>query len=529
MSQDKVAKHAVSVGLLTLLSRVLGYIRDSINAALFGAGLVSDAYFVAFRIPNLLRDLVAEGSFTAAFVPTFSHTLEKEGEEKAWEVASLVLNLLVIFLVCIVALGIIASPFIVHVMAPNFSNTPHKAELTILLTKILFPFIGFVSLSAFFMGILNSHKSFTLPALAPSLFNITMILTGRYICPLFGADPQNTIIGWSYGALLGSLIQMGVQIPLVMKYGFKYSLKVSFTHPSVRRMFSLLFPAIVGLSVTQINLVINTIIAAWGPDGSVTYLYYGNRLMQLPLALFGISVATVILPLLSQQVARGSREEVRQLFSQAIRLVFFLILPASVGLCVLSYPINSMLFRHGNFDSNDVSATALTSIYYSLGLFAYAGIRVTQTVYYAYLDTWTPLKIGLISIVLNIALNIAFIHPLSYCGPALATSMSATVSFVFLLIFLRRKMQRIMGRQILLSFIKILFASGIMGLISYYFNNFSTNLLANSIGFEGNTFNQLLEIIITISFSIIIYYILCIILRIEERVSITNLLRRKTL
>ncbi len=510
-----VAKNAFILSLFTLSSRILGYVRDSINAALFGAGFVSDAYYVAFRIPNFLRDLVAEGSFSSAFVSVFSNILEKNGKRDAWRLANLVLNLLVFILIFIVVLGVVFSPFIVKVLGWGFSAVPNKLELTVKLTRILFPFIAFISLASFFMGILNSFGNFSLPAFAPCLFNIAMILSGFYLCPLYGPDPEKQIIGWTIGALVGSFLQLVVQMPNVFKLGFKYNFIINIFHPLIKKIVELLIPGVLGLSVVQINLFVNILIASLLTQGSVTYLNYGNRLMQFPLALFGISIATVILPTLSASIARNNLNEAKQIFNDAIRLVFYFILPSSVGICVLSQPINDLLFGYGKFNSVDVNNTALVSTLFSIGLFAIAANRVFVAAFYSFYDTWTPLKIGLISVLANIFLNIyfkVFEKELNFCGPPIATTLASILSFFMYLYYLKKKFNFVANKELFSAFNKILLAALIMGIVLYVGYGYSDLIFKNT-----HRLFKILRLFLVMFVGVLSYFTCSFFLKIKEQ------------
>lgn len=303
MSTKKIALSASTVSFITMLSRILGYVRDAISAALLGVGFVSDAFFVAFRIPNMLRNLLAEGALSSAFVPVFTEYLEKKDKKDVWLLVANVLTVLSIILILITFLGILFAPFIVKIIAPGFIKDAQKFELTVNLTKWLFPFIFLISIAALFMGILNSLKKFSIPAFAPVVLNISMILSGFFICPLLGTTPEKQVYGWIIGILVGAILEIIIQWIPAIKEGFRLKFFIDLYDYGLKKIGKLMLPATLAQSVTQINILVNTILASFLVQGSVTYLYYGNRLMQLPLGVFGVALATVSFPYISAYAA----------------------------------------------------------------------------------------------------------------------------------------------------------------------------------------------------------------------------------
>jgi putative peptidoglycan lipid II flippase len=463
MTQNhKLAKTAGLISALTMVSRIFGYIRDGIGGAILGAGLANDAYLAAFRIPNLLRDLFAEGALSSAFVPTFTQTQVQAGHERAWRLVSVVVNFILIIMLGLILAGEMWTPGLVRIIVPGFGTVPEKLQLTILLTRILLPFLAFISLAAVLMGILNSNERFGIPAFAPVMFNLTMIAAGVMTMPMMKA-PEQQVIWWAWGALLGGVLQMAVQLPSVWKLGYRWEWTLDWKDPGLRRIVTLMGPAIVGLSVTQINLFINTIIASYLPEGSVTYLYYGNRLMQLPLGVFGVAIATALLPISSGHLARGEKDDFVKTLAFGLRLLFLITVPAAVGIIVLSEPINRLLFQYGRFTPEAVAAVAQASILYTTGLVAYAGVKVIVPTFYALNDAKTPLFAALISVVVNVGLNLAFMRPLGYRGLALATAVAAFVNFGFLLFRLRQRVGNLDGRRIFNSLWRVCLSAAGMG------------------------------------------------------------------
>lgn len=451
------------IGGATLLSRILGFARDMIVAGLFGAGLSADAFFVAFRIPNLLRKLFGEGALSAAFVPVFTETLSKEGRDRAWELASTTLTVLGVVVAVITALGMLFAPQIVRVLAPGFFDSQYKAELTALLTRTMFPYLFFISMVAICMGILNSLKHFAAPALAPVFLNISIIVSALVLTSRL----EIPVMSLAYGVVVGGFLQLVFQFPFLKQKGMVFRPRFNLKDPGIRRITKLMLPTVVGLAVTEINIMIDTLLASFLPGGSVSYLYYGNRLVQFPLGIFGIALGTAILPTLSLQATEGRIEELKNTFSFGMRFIFFITTPALVGLIVLRTPIMNLLFQRGEFTAIDTIGSANALLCYSLGLCAYAGVKITAPVFYAFQDTKTPVKMAIIAMTSNVFLNVILMIPLKHAGLALATSLSAMINFGGLVYYLRKRLGCIQGRRILSSFLKIASISLIMGIVAH--------------------------------------------------------------
>ena len=456
---DKMVKSTGVVSSATLLSRIFGLVREQVFAYLFGAGLYTDAFVAAFRIPNLLRDLFAEGVMATAFVPVFIDSLTNQGKEEAFHLANLVINALLVILSIVILLGIIFSPALVRLITPGFDKIPGKIELTTLLAQIMFPFLLLVSVAAVCMGMLNSFGHFSTPALAPTMFNLGTILAGFLICPFF--DPP--IIGMAIGTLLGGMGQLFIQLPALRRRGFHYKPVFNLHHPGVKKILILMTPAIFGVASTQINIFISTNLASLLPEGSVSYLNYSYRLMYLPLGVFGVAVATVNLPLVSSLVAQKKMDEVRATFASSLKLVLFLIIPSTIFLMTASQPIISVLYQHGKFTFFDTVATSKALLFYSLGLFGFATMRVTAPVFYALNEVKTPVMISATAVVVNIILNFILMHPLGYNGLALATSIAGIVNCSLLLWKIDKKIGPLDKKDIGRNTFKILLASLIMG------------------------------------------------------------------
>jgi putative peptidoglycan lipid II flippase len=457
--KSQVTKAAGVVSAATLLSRVFGLLRDVVIAGFFGAGIASDAFFVAFRIPNLLRRLFAEGSLTIAFVPIFTEYLTKDGESAAFLFARSAIRLISILLAIAAVCGILLTPLIVRIMAPGFMASPEKLALTITLTRFMFPYIFFIGLVALCMGILNALGHFAAPALAPVLLNFAMIAAVLFLSPYL----QNPIYGLAIGVLIGGLLQLLLQIPFLLRKGLVFWKTASLFHPGLKRLGKLMLPAVFGAAVYQINILVGTLLASLLPDGSVSYLYYADRLVQFPLGIFAIAVATAVLPSFSKYAAIQDTTALSETFGYAMRLVFFITIPSMVGLILLREPIIELLFRRGAFDSQTTTLTASALLYYGIGLWAFSAVRIVVTLFYALQDTRTPVKMAAISIFVNIILGVILMWPLRHGGLALATSLASMVNLYLLVRALKKKVGLIHWRDILLSVRKTVICSAVMG------------------------------------------------------------------
>ena len=455
----RMTKAAGIVGGATLLSRILGFVRDVIVAWFFGAGLAADAFFVAFRIPNLLRRLFAEGSLTISFIPVFTEYLSRNGREEAFRLARSTFLLLSIVLAAVAVVGILISPLIVRVIAPGFFSSPEKFDLTVLLTQIVFPYIFFIGLVALSMGILNAMGHFAAPALAPVLLNIGIISAVLLLSPHL----DRPAVGLAIGVVPGGLLQLGLQIPFLIRRGFRLSVGGPLYHPAIRRIAVLMTPAVFGAAVYQINIFVGTLLASLLPEGSVSYLYYADRLVQLPLGVFGIALATAVLPSLSRQAVAKDMEGLRSSFGYALKLVFFVTIPAMTGLIVLKEPIVRLLFQRGAFDMATTRFTAEALLYYAVGLWAFSGVRILVSTFYALQDTKTPVKIAVISLLVNIVLSILLMGPMRHGGLALATSLAAAVNLTLLLRALKKRLGWIGAHEILASVFRSTASAAVMG------------------------------------------------------------------
>jgi putative peptidoglycan lipid II flippase len=435
------------VGLAVLCSRVLGLAREQIFAALFGGGRVMDAFTIAFRIPNLLRDLFAEGALSTAFVTVFSKTAAVGDETSAWRLANKIATLTAVTLSLITVLGILSAPWLVAALAPGFD--PAKAALTVTLTRVMYPFILLVSLAALVMGMLNARNVFGVPAMASSFFNLGSIvagvLLGYWLDPHFGT---RAILGLAIGTLVGGALQLCVQLPTLKRQGYRYQPDFHWRDPGVRAVLRLMGPSVIAASTTQVNVLVNSVFASELGDGPTFWLTVAFRLMQLPLGIFGVALGTVALPLLARMAATGNMLAFRTELARGMRLAFLMTIPASVGLIVLAEPIISVLYQHGRFGAHETAESAGALRFYALGLCGYAALKVLVNAFYAIDRRKTPMVVSFLAVALNLALNFVFTRELGWGhrGLAFSTACVATSNFLILYFLMRAHLGRLESR-----------------------------------------------------------------------------------
>jgi len=464
--RSTVTGNVGKVSAATFLSRVLGLLRDQVFAALFGAGTAADAFNMAFRVPNLLRDLFAEGAMSASFVPTFTQWREREGDEPAWALGRQLMATLFVVLMAICTLGWIFAPQLIGALAGGFAQVPGKLELTVTLTRIMLPFLPAVALAAAAMGMLNARGVFFLPALAPALLNLGMIVFGLALIPVCRAAGVPIIWAMAFGVVLGGVLQFVCQLPSLAKLGFRLRPEIPTWHPGVRRVATLMLPATVGLAATQLNIFVSQAIASSFREGSVSWLQYAFRLMQLPIGLFGVAVGTVSLPALSRAAVRQDLPAVRSTLSESVRLVLLLTIPSAMFLAVMARPILALLFQHGHFHATDTIMTGDALIMYCIGLPAFAAVGVFTRAFYAMGDTRTPVRATFVAVAVNLLLNLLFVGPLrglglAHRGLALATSATAFINLAQLSFALRGRIRGIDGRRMTRSVTRIILAGAV--------------------------------------------------------------------
>ncbi|HUH67125.1 MAG TPA: murein biosynthesis integral membrane protein MurJ [Syntrophales bacterium] len=452
---SKVAKAAGVVSLATMLSRIFGFLRDMVVAAFFGAGLTTDAFFIAFRIPNVLRRLIGEGSLTVSFVPVFTECLKNKKEE-AYELADVAFTALSIILVIVSILGVIFSPLIVTLQVPGwYIKHPSHYHLTVFLNRLMFPYIFFMALVALCMGILNSLRHFAAPALSPVILNISMILAALLLRDYF-AEP---VIALAIGVMVGGILQLAMQWPFLIKLGVRLKPNFNFGHPGLKKIVLLLLPAAFGASVYQINVVVGGILASFLPTGSVSYLYYADRMVELPLGLFGIAIGTAALPSFSLQVANGDFHDLKRTISFSLRLVLFVTVPAMLALIVLAVPIISVLFERGVFSAVSTFLTAQALVCYAVGLWAFSVIRVIVSAFYSLQDAKSPMKAAIVALLVNVVCSIVLMFPMQHNGLALATSIATAVNVIMLSVNLKGKIGTFLDKDFYRSLFKIFVSS----------------------------------------------------------------------
>ena len=451
-----------------MASRILGLLRDQVLAFYFGAGDAMDAFRVAFRVPNLARDLFAEGAMSAAFVPTFTHELTTGGKPRGWALANSVITALILITGVLVAAGAVFAEPLVRLFAPDFADIPGKIELTILMARIMVPFLTLVALAAVFMGMLNALGHFFIPALSPAMFNVATILIVVLCVPLAPAIGVQPIVLVAIATLVGGLGQLVIQWRPLRREGYSYRPHIDFRDPSLRRVLLLMGPGTIGMAATQINVLVNTQFAAGEGTGAVSWLDYAFRLMYLPIGLFGVSIAAASTPALSRLAAVGDTARMRATVASAIGLMLVLNLPATVGLMVLAIPIVGLIFEHGRFTPADTVATARALQLYAIGLVAYSVVRIVSPAFYALRSSRIPVAASIISVVVNIALNIVLVRVMGYAGLALGTSLAAIVNAAVQLVLLRRRLDGIDGQRIMLTFVKVVAAAITMGAVAWY-------------------------------------------------------------
>lgn len=456
------------MGSATMLSRIMGMVRDMVVARLFGAGMATDAFFAAFQIPNLLRRFFAEGALTSAFVPTFSETLVQEGEERARDLANLCFTLLTIVVAFVTLLGVLFSPAIVGLMFPGFSAVPGKFELTVLLNRVMFPYLFFIALVALCMGILNTLRHFFTPAISTVFLNISMIVCALLLRPFF----EYPITALAVGVLMGGLLQLLLQLPVLWKKGYPIRPRFNFKDSKLKKIALLLAPATLGVGVYYLNITVGNILASLLPQGSISYLYYAQRLFEFPQGVFTVSVAQAVLPAMSRQAAVGDIEAMKDSLNYGIRLTLFVTIPALVGLVVCAGPLMELIFRGGQFDHTMAMQSARALVFYSLGLSCVALVRVLAPAFYALKDTKTPVMAAFISFMLNLGFSLALMGPMLHAGLALASSLSALGNMTILFWLLRRKTGPLGGGRLLRTAGSSLLAALPMGIVTWWMLGF---------------------------------------------------------
>lgn len=494
-----LVRSAGVMSLMTLLSRVFGYVRDNLLAQILGASRSSDAFIIAFRIPNLLRRLVGEGAFTAAFVPTLSEYLKPESRKDLWRFAAATFWTMACVLMALTALGVIFSPALVKLLAYGFAGIEEKWNLTVALNRLMFPYLLFIGLAALVQGVLNVHGSFAVPAFTPVLLNLSIIGAALFLAP----HMDEPAYAFAWGVLLGGALQIGFQIPFVMRLGMRFPLVLGFSHPGVRQIGRLMLPGIFGMGITQITLLVDSFFASLLAEGSVSALYYSGRINELALGSFAIAVSTVILPTLSRQASAGRIEDMRRTLLYGLRVVAFITLPAAVGLMVLRERIISVLFEHGRFSAQDTDFVAHALLFYAVGLFPFGAVKILAPAFYSQKDTRTPALLA----GWTLAGHLVFVSLLSFLmahgGIALADSMSATLNMALLMGVFARRHGLPWVRGMALPAAKFLAAAVLMGALAHVVLGWL------DVSFAGLPMAEALSLLTTLGISAGVYFLFC--------------------
>lgn len=485
------------MGIATFISRILGLVRDTLVGHLLGAKWISDAFYVAFRIPNIMRQLLGEGALSNAFIPVFCRTQHEEGRESAFLLARATLSWLYLLLFTLSILGMFASPLIVRLFTLGVSPEGGLIPLAVELTRIMFPFFIFIGLAAVVMATLNSLDHFFIPGLAPASFNIILIIAA-IAAPFISASPETHVRVLAMAVLLGGASQFLVMLPSLRSENFSF--KAAWKHPGLNRIFKMMGPAVFGQSVVQITLVINTVLGWLVGEGAITALNYANRLMNFPLGVLGVSIAQTSVPTMSRHVARDDIDGLKQTLHSLLRSSAFIMIPAGVGLMVLSTPIIRLLFQHGRFDAVATAKTAGCLYWFATGLLFFTLVKVIVPVFYAFDDTRTPVFAAVASMIFNVGMNIALMGPMKEAGLAFATALTSLVNVLILSWFLRRRLGRLGLTSVLPAMLQILAFSILMGWAAWGMSSL----------FEPATGHllRLVQVIVSILTGVIVYGVL---------------------
>lgn len=527
MEQGQVIRSAGVVGGYTMLSRALGMVRDILMAGFFGTTLPMSAFVVAFTIPNLFRRLFGEGALSAAFVPVFMETREKEGEEEAWKVARNILSMLTLSLSIIIFLGIVFISF--YLMRPDIGE---KAAMTLPLLRIMLPYTLFICLAAMSMALLNAYHHFATPAFAPSLLNVVWILSVLIVCPFLGDQPEQQIFGVAWAVFVAGVLQLGIQIPKLMQYGYRPGWELRFGDARIRKVFRLMGPASLGMAVTQINVLIDRLMAVWIGAWAPAALFFSERLIYFPQGIFATALSTVLLPVFSGHAARADHDRILRTINYALRNLFYVMIPASIGLLVLARPIVQMIFEWKEFGESSTEFTATALMFYAPGLLVFSLSKVFVPAFYAMQDTKTPVKVATGCVLLKIALSLLFIWTwplhLKHAGLALATVLAEMVNGVVLAWLLHRRLGSPGWREMVTSALRCLGASAVMAVGAYFLHHHIAQALREAAVVPDKA-GQIIAVLAAIIGAMGVYIVLTLILRSPEIRTVLTALRRKWL
>ncbi|MBC8313247.1 MAG: murein biosynthesis integral membrane protein MurJ [Candidatus Cloacimonetes bacterium] len=475
---DNLAKNVGKISSGTFLSRISGLARDIVLTHFLGATSVADSFGVAFVIPNMLRGLFGEGALSAAFIPLYTEFKEKKSKAETIQFALNILSILIILLIILVGIGIVLAPIIVKLIAPGFAL--EFQSLTSQLTQTLFPYLFLIGLTSVVIAILNAHSIFFLPSLSPMMFNLGIIIPAIIYTTLKESSIEEKAFILAAGVLFGGICQLSVNLPLLRKIGYKFKFRINLKQKEIKQVWQRMIPGIVGIGIREINVVVDTILASVLAVGSVAALQYGNRLMQLPLGVFGIAIGTALLPLFSRYIANNQTDKLKKSLKDAFNLILIIMLPIIAIILVMGRDMISLIYLHGAFDEkNALPMTFAALLFYSIGLVSHSSVRIFASAFFALKNTKTPMKIAAITVVCNIILNIILMHFIKLKGLALATSISATIQAFILFFVLQKNIGKINFSNILSNFLKICIISILLGFVCFYLNQITITSMLN--------------------------------------------------
>jgi putative peptidoglycan lipid II flippase len=518
----RLARSAGVTGAATLASRILGLARDQMLAALFGAGNEMDAFIVAFRIPNLVRDLFTEGAMSAAFVPTFTRHLTLHGKHDAWRLGNNVLNALLLVTGGLVIAGMVFAQPLVATYARDFEQVPGKLELTVQMTRVVLPFLPMVAVAAAGMGMLNSLHHYFVPALSPAMFNIATIVCGLALVPLMPSLGLPRIMAIAIAALVGGAGQVAIQWPALRREGFRYRPVFDPGDPGLRQVLVLMGPGTIGLAATQVNVFVNTLLATSQGTGAVSWLTYAFRVMYLPIGLFGVSIGTALLPAVSRYAAVDDSAGIRDTVARGLAMMLMVNVPATLGLIALARPIVQVLFERGHFVAADTAATAAALQCYALGLVGYSAARIVSPAFYAIRQSRVPVLVSGAAIAINVVLSLLLVRVLGFRGLALGTSVAAMANAAVLVWLLRRRLDGLGGRRLPILFAKIVIAATVMAVVSVAIQH-EMNRVASGMGL----FAQAARLTASIGAGLIALAGMATLLRVSEFAAVVTMLHLK--
>jgi len=515
-----VARSVGLVSALTMVSRVLGLVREQVFAALLGDGHLADAFQIAFRIPNLLRDLFAEGALSAAFVPTYVQALIREGREAAFRLARRLATVVVLLLLAVVVLGVVFAGPLVTALAPGFRLTPGKVEATVLLTRVMMPFLPLVSLAALAMGMLNAEEKFGYPAFSPAMFNVATVAWGLVLLAL-SVPPEQVALGWALGTLMGGAAQFLVQVPPLWKMGFRYRPDWAPMDPGLRQVGRLMAPATIGLAAVQINIFVNSYFASYEP-GAVSWLTYAFRILYLPIGVFGVAAGTVAASGLARRAAAGDLDGVRSTLLRSLSMLAFLTLPATAGLLVLAEPIVRLLYERGQFNAASTEGTAAALTCYTLGLCAYTGVKVLAPAFYALGTPRVPLLASGLAVATNLGVNLVLFRPFGFRAVAVGTALGSIINAAFLAMVFERRVGGLRGQGLASRLLRMAVAALVMAPVAWL----SAKALGSALGSRG-LMAQAVTGILPVVGGMVVYGALAWLLKVPEASALIEVVRRR--